>query len=48
VLEVSLPYKVFDKIARAEFVELKVGDSEFALQPKNMAALRDLNNRVRP
>ena len=48
VLEVSVPYTVFDKIARAEFVELKVGNSEFALQPKNMAALRDLNNRVKP
>jgi hypothetical protein len=48
VLQVSLPYKVFDKIARADFVELKVGNSEFALQPKNLAALRDLNNRVKP
>jgi hypothetical protein len=48
VLEVSLPYKVFDKIARADFVELKVGNSEFVLQPKNMAALRELNNRVKP
>lgn len=48
ILEVSLPYKVFDKIARADYVELKVGKSEFALQPKNIAALRELNNRVRP
>jgi hypothetical protein len=47
VLEVSIPYKVFDKIARADFVEVKVGPSEFALQPKNLAALRDLNNRVK-
>jgi len=48
VLEVSVSYKLFEKIARADYVELKLGKSEFSLQPKNLAALRDLNNRVRP
>ncbi len=47
VLEVSLSYENFNKIVRAEFVEMKVGNSEFALQAKNLAALRDLNNRVK-
>jgi hypothetical protein len=47
VLEVSLPYTTFEKIARADYVEVKVGHSEFALQEKNIAALRDLNNRVK-
>jgi hypothetical protein len=47
VLEVSVPYTTFEKIARADYVEVKVGFSEFALQEKNIAALRDLNNRVR-
>ena len=47
VLEVSLSYQNFNKIARAESVEMKVGDSEFALQEKNLAAFRDLNNRIR-
>jgi hypothetical protein len=47
VFEVSLPYRTFEKIARADYVEVKVGYSEFALQEKNIAALRDLNNRVR-
>jgi len=47
VLEVSLSYQNFNKIARAELVEMKVGNSEFALQDKNLAALRDLNNRIK-
>jgi len=47
VLEVSVPYPIFNKIARAEIVEMRVGNSEFALQEKNLAAFRDLNNRVK-
>lgn len=47
VLEVEVPYKTFNKIARAELVEVKVGQTTFALQEKNIAALRDLNNRVK-
>jgi len=47
VLEVSVPYAIFNKIARAELVEMRVGNSEFTLQEKNVAALRDLNNRVK-
>lgn len=46
-LELSLPYETFSKIARADVVEMKVGKTTFALQQKNIDALRDLNNRVR-
>jgi len=47
VLEVSVSYAIFNKIARGETIEIKVGKSVFALQEKNLAALRDLNNRVK-
>ncbi|HEU4596799.1 MAG TPA: hypothetical protein VFS10_16795 [Pyrinomonadaceae bacterium] len=47
VLEVSVPHRTFDKIAKATFVEFSLGNSSFALRDKNVAALRDLNNRVR-
>ena len=47
VLEVSVPYKTFAKIANSSAVELSVGKTAFALREKNVAALRDLNNRVR-
>lgn len=46
-LEVSLSYQTFTRIASAETVEMKVGKSSFALKDKNLAALRDLNNRVK-
>lgn len=47
VLEVTVPYAVFTKIARAQAVEMKVGNTEFELRQQNLAALRDLNNRVK-
>lgn len=47
VLEVSVPYKTFDTIARAQTVEMKVGKTVFALQQKNLEALGDLNIRVK-
>lgn len=47
VLEVSFPYETFKKLAAAQSVEVKVGKSTFSLSPKNIAALRDLNNRVK-
>ena len=46
-LEIKFPYSVFKKIALAEIVELQVGRSRFSLRDKNLAALRDLNNRVK-
>lgn len=47
VLEVDMPYKIFKKMAFAPTVEMKVGKSEFALREQNLAALKDLNNRVK-
>jgi len=47
VLDVSVPYQTFNKIARAQIVEMKVGKTMFELQEKNVDALRDLNNRVK-
>ena len=47
VLEVSLSYQNFSKIARAQTVEMRVGNTIFELREKNVAALRDLNNRVK-
>lgn len=46
-LEISIPYETFLKLARAEYVEMSVGKTTFPLRDKNIAALRDLNNRVR-
>jgi hypothetical protein len=45
-LEVEVPYQTFVKLARATWVEMSVGRTAFALRDKNVAALRDLNNRV--
>ncbi len=45
-LEADIPYEAFLKLARASHVELSVGRTSFALRDKNVAALRDMNNRV--
>ncbi len=45
-LEVAVPYEAFLKLARAAYVELSVGKTTFPMRDKNIAALRDLNNRV--
>jgi hypothetical protein len=47
-LEVTVPYDKFLKLARAASVELSVGKTTFALRDKNLAALRDMNDRVKP
>jgi len=46
-LEVSVPYESFLKLARAAYVEFSVGKTSFAMREKNIAALRDMNNRVK-
>jgi hypothetical protein len=46
-LEVTMPYKIFKRIATAESVEFQVGNGSFSLRDKNLSALRDLNNRVK-
>jgi hypothetical protein len=47
-LEVSIPYPAFLKLARASSVEFSVGKTAFALRDKNLAAFRDMNNRIKP
>ena len=47
VLEISFPYQTFLKIARAGTVEMVVGKSVFLLRDKNIAAFRDMNNRIK-
>jgi hypothetical protein len=46
-LEAAVPYAIFLKLARASYVEFSVGKTTFALRDKNVAALRDMNNRVK-
>lgn len=46
-LEAAVPYATFVKLARASYVEFSVGKTTFALRDKNVAALRDMNNRVK-
>lgn len=45
-LGITFPYEAFKKITEAQFVEMQVGYSRFALREKNLDALRDLNARV--
>ncbi|HEX8148663.1 MAG TPA: hypothetical protein VF591_15890 [Pyrinomonadaceae bacterium] len=47
-LELDIPYDKFLQLTRAASVEFSVGKTAFALRDKNVAALRDLNNRVKP
>ena len=46
-LELQIPYAAFLKLARADYVQLSVGKTTFALRDKNLAALRDMNKRVK-
>lgn len=46
-LQKELPYSVFKRMALADSVELQVGASRFELRENNLAALRDLNNRIK-
>jgi hypothetical protein len=48
VLEATIPYETFKKIALAMQVEIKVGPGAVILRENNVAALRDLNSRVIP
>ncbi len=47
VLEASIPYQAFAKLAKGSMVEMKVGSTIFTLKEKNLGALRDLHNRVK-
>jgi hypothetical protein len=45
-LETTIPYEVFKRIIQSETIEIQVGQGAVMLRDKNIAALRDLNNRV--
>lgn len=46
ILEATIPFKAFQKIALSQSVEIQVGRSAVELREKNRAALKDLNSRV--
>lgn len=45
-LQATIPYEVFKRIIQSETIEIRVGQGSVMLRDKNIAALRDLNNRV--
>ena len=45
-LQASIPYETFKKIIESDTIEIQVGNGAVMLRDKNIAALRDLNNRV--
>ena len=45
-LELKIPYATFKKIAAAQSAQMQVGKDVVELRNNNLAALRDLNNRV--
>jgi hypothetical protein len=46
ILETTVPYEVFKKMASAQSVEMQVGPSTIGLREKNLLALKDLHSRV--
>jgi hypothetical protein len=46
VLETTMPYEVFKKIALSQTVAIQVGRQAVELRDKNVAALKDLSSRV--
>ena len=45
-LKATIPYDVFKKVVQSDSVGIQVGNDAVTLREKNIAALRDLNNRV--
>ena len=45
-LKASIPYATFKKIIESDTIEIQVGNDAVMLREKNIAALRDLSNRV--
>ena len=45
-LQTTIPYDTFKKIIESDTIEIQVGNGAVMLREKNIAALRDLNNRV--
>jgi hypothetical protein len=46
MLEANIPYAAFKKIVQAQTVQIQVGRSAVELREKNLAALKELDNRV--
>ena len=46
ILEATIPYDAFKKIALAQSAGIQVGRDSVELREKNLAALKDLNSRV--
>jgi len=46
ILETTIPYQLFKKMALSQSVEMRVGQGAFELREKNRLALRDLDSRV--
>lgn len=46
ILEATIPYAAFKKIASSQAVQMQVGPSAFELREKNRLALQDLDSRV--
>ena len=46
ILEATIPYAAFKKMAMSQSVGIQVGNNAVELRDKNRAALKDLNNRV--
>jgi len=46
-LDVELSFAAYRRIAAAQAIEMQLGNSRFELRDKNIAALRDLRNRVK-
>ena len=46
ILKTTIPYDTFKKIIESDTVEIQVGKGAVMLRENNIAALRDLNNRV--
>ena len=45
--DVEISYPAYKRIAAAQAIEMQLGNSRFELRDKNIAALRDLKNRVK-
>ncbi len=45
-LQATIPYETFKMIIESDTIEIQVGNGSVMLRDKNIAALRDLNNRV--
>ena len=45
-LQATIPYETFKQIIQSDTIEIQVGKDSVMLREKNIAALRDLNNRA--